>query len=288
MPFKPSSSPRNPHCSLLCTHPGVTIGLGHPSALAPHGRHHQHCWRHHRLWPRESLAAATTEYEHSVLELVNRLSQHNLKLNPDKIKFKTHTVPFMGHVLTPEGLRPSDEIASAIVNMSQPQDKAATRRFLGMITYLAKFCPHLSEVVRPLRDLTHIRQEFLWADQYTEAFQKAKQLVSEAPCLRYFDVHAPVVLQVDASEYGLGAALLQPAATTDPTAAQWQPQSVAKLVTHSAKFWNFLDERRTTAKKNNVSQISPRPPNQCWSLFPALWSFRVWSTLCRGEGGSFT
>ena len=40
-------------------------------------------------------------------------------------------------------------------------------------------------------------------------------------------------------------------------------QSVAKLVTHSAKFWNFLDERRTTAKKNNVCQISPRPPNQC-------------------------
>ena len=29
------------------------------------------------------------------------------------------------------------------------------------------------------------------------------------------------------------------------------------------------------------------PPNQCWSLFPALWSFRVWSTLCRGKGGMF-
>ena len=32
-------------------------------------------------------------------------------------------------------------------------------------------------------------------------------------------------------------------------------QSVAKLVTHSAKFWNFLDERRTTAKKNTVCQM---------------------------------
>ena len=64
-------------------------------------------------------------------------------------------------------------------------------------------------------------------------------------------------------------------------------QSVAKLVTHSAKFWNFLEERRSTATKNKVCKISPRPPNQCWSLFPALWSFRVWSTLCRGEGGNF-
>ena len=79
------------------------------------------------------------------------------------------------------------------------------------IIYLSKFCPRLSEVVCPLRDLTHINQEFLWANQHTEALRKAKELVSQAPCLCYFNVRAPVVLQVDASEYGLGAALLQPA-----------------------------------------------------------------------------
>ena len=87
--------------------------------------------------------------------------------------------------------------------MPQPQDKAATRRFLGIITYLSKFCPNLSEVVRPLRDLTHIKQDFLWAEQHSKAFSQAKELVSKAPCLRYFDVDAPVILQVDASEYGL-------------------------------------------------------------------------------------
>ena len=75
----------------------------------------------------------------------------------------------MGHTLMPEGLKPSNEIANAVLNMPQPQDKAATRRFLGTITYLSKFCPRLSEVVRPLRDLTHIDQKFLWADQHTEA-----------------------------------------------------------------------------------------------------------------------
>jgi hypothetical protein len=85
--------------------------------------------------------------------------------------------------------------------MPQPQDKAATRCFLGTITYLSKFCLNLSAVVRPLRDLTHIKQDFLWADQHSQAFQQAKCLVSTAPCLRYFDIHAPVVLQVDASDY---------------------------------------------------------------------------------------
>ena len=48
--------------------------------------------------------------------------------------------------------------------------------------------------------------------------------MSKATCLHYFDINAPVLLQVDASEYGLGAALLQPA--IDPIGSnniEWQP-----------------------------------------------------------------
>ena len=130
----------------------------------------------------------------------------------------------MRHVLTPEGLKPSEQISTAILEMSQTQDKVTTRRFVGTITYSAKFCPNLSEVICPLRDLTNAKQAFLWADQHTKALLEAKELVSKAPCLRYFDVHAPVVLQIDASEYAPGAALLQPSSNYfDPSNVQWQP-----------------------------------------------------------------
>ena len=43
----------------------------------------------------ESLADATRDHDNTVINLLNRLSQHNLKLNPDKIKFKMSTAPFM-------------------------------------------------------------------------------------------------------------------------------------------------------------------------------------------------
>ena len=126
----------------------------------------------------------------------------------------------------PEDLKPNSEIANAVLSMPQPHGKAATWHFLGTITYLSKFCPRLSEVVRPLWHLTHLNQEFLWADQHTKAFQQAKELVSQAPCLRYFDVTAPVVLQVDASQYSLGAALLQPAThSANSTDIWWQPEA---------------------------------------------------------------
>lgn len=68
--------------------------------------------------------------------------------------------------------------------MPQPRDKAATWHFLGTITYLLKFCPRLSEVVSPLRDLTYIDQRLLWADNHAKALQQPKELVAKAPCLR--------------------------------------------------------------------------------------------------------
>ena len=198
----------------------------------------------------KSLADAHVDHDNTVFELLKRLSQHNLKLNPDKIKFKTYTAPFMGHILSPEGLKPTIEITNAVLNMPQPQDKAATRRFLGTITYLSKFCPNLSEVVRPLCDLTHADQEFLWADQHTEAFTKAKELVSKAPCLRYFDVNAPVVLQVDASEYGLGVAILQPVNHPNKSPdVHWQP------VAYSSSSLSPTEQRYAQIEKETLAIV---------------------------------
>lgn len=93
----------------------------------------------------ESSADASRDHDHTVINLLNHLSQRHLKLNPDKIKFKTSNAPFMGHILTPEGLKSSSEIASGS-NTSFPRNN-----------YLSsKFCPNLSEIVRPLRNLTHL------------------------------------------------------------------------------------------------------------------------------------
>ena len=74
--------------------------------------------------------------------------------------------------------KPNSEIGSTVLSMPRSHGKAVIRRFPGAITYLSKFCPRLSEVVCPLRDLTHLNQEFPWADQHTEAFRQRKELVS--------------------------------------------------------------------------------------------------------------
>ena len=98
----------------------------------------------------------------------------------------------------------------AVTNSPALHDKQGVRRFLGAISYLSKFCPQLSSVTQPLRALTKDDMPFVWSNQHSKVFDEATSPATSAPCLKYYDVNAPVVLQVDASDYDLGAALLQP------------------------------------------------------------------------------
>ena len=69
----------------------------------------------------KTLPETTHDHGRTVIKLMDRLSQHGLRLNPDKIKFKTCTAPFMGHTLTPEGLKLSSEIVNAQSHATVPR-----------------------------------------------------------------------------------------------------------------------------------------------------------------------
>ena len=98
----------------------------------------------------------------------------------------------------------------ALVTMPTPTDQQAVHRFLGAVNYFSKFCPQLSSITQLLRDLIGEDTSFLWSVNHQRAFDEAKALVTDAPWLAYYDVNTPVVLQLDSSDYGLRAALLQP------------------------------------------------------------------------------
>ena len=97
----------------------------------------------------------------------------------------------------------------AVLSLSRPTDVASVQRLLGFVYYLARFLPHLSDVCEPLRRLTDRDSTWDWQSSQEAAFQKIKQLVINAPVLRYYNVSEPVTLQCDSSDFGLGATLMQ-------------------------------------------------------------------------------
>ena len=104
--------------------------------------------------------------------------------NP-KLRVRKRQVPYVGHIIFAEGLKPDPEKVRAIKEMPPPTTKEDVRQFLGSIQYLAKFLPMLAEVETPLRELTK-RDVFVhWDAPQAEAFQRLKIYVAQSQYRHY-------------------------------------------------------------------------------------------------------
>ena len=157
------------------------------------------------------LIWGTTKEEHdaNLRIILNRAREVGLKLNLKKCEFRATSITFVGHTFTQDGLKPDTEKTSAIRNMPIPQNVADLQRFLGMTNYLQKYIENYSEKTAALRELLHHDVVWSWEEPQQRAFDILKQDLSNPPVLAYFDPTKPVILSVDASKSGLGAACLQ-------------------------------------------------------------------------------
>ena len=60
-------------------------------------------------------------------------------------------VEFFGETYT-SGHKPSKDKVAAITPMPSPMNKKQVQSFIGIINYLAKFSPRLSELAEPIRE----------------------------------------------------------------------------------------------------------------------------------------
>lgn len=81
------------------------------------------------------------EHDERLRQMLDKTRETNLKLNKDKCEFGVKTLPFVGDVVSEEGVKPYLRKTSAIKNMERPNNKDEVGRFLGMVTYHAKFVP---------------------------------------------------------------------------------------------------------------------------------------------------
>ena len=124
--------------------------------------------------------------------LLQRCEECGVRHNADKIKPRRNAVPFIGHIATDQGLCVDPAKVQAIKEMPMPTNIAAVQRLLGLAQYLSKFLPHLSDIMKPLRELTQKDIDWTWDHPQQEAVEKLKQAVMSTPVLQYYNIQEEV------------------------------------------------------------------------------------------------
>ena len=89
--------------------------------------------------------ATENTHDGTVLILYETARLNNLSLNSKKMHFKSTDCKFFRHRLTPDGIKVNPKKIEAIIQMDPPHNVASLQSFNGMLNYLKKFSPVLSE-----------------------------------------------------------------------------------------------------------------------------------------------
>ena len=96
-----------------------------------------------------------------------------------------------------------------ICSMTKPADTDELREFLDIATYMPPFIAKLSANTATLRNLIKKDAIFAWNSSDDKAFESTMKLICREVTMAYFKPGADTVIQVHASERGMGAVLMQ-------------------------------------------------------------------------------
>ncbi|VDI57759.1 Hypothetical predicted protein [Mytilus galloprovincialis] len=78
----------------------------------------------------QTIENATLDHDRKLKALLDRCRERNIKINRDKLVLRATEMPYIGHLLTAEGVKPDPEKIAAIVNMEKPTNVKGVQRLL--------------------------------------------------------------------------------------------------------------------------------------------------------------
>ncbi|KAI3366348.1 hypothetical protein L3Q82_000508 [Scortum barcoo] len=152
-------------------------------------------------------------HQRHVRQVLIRLLENQLYAKAEKCDFHASSVTFLGYVITANHVSMDPAKVSAVTNWPPLTTRKKVQQFLGFANFYRRFIRNFSAVAAPLHALTSVKSVFQWTSKAEEAFQRLKRLFTTAPVLTVPDPALQFVVEVDASNEGVGAVLSQRSAT---------------------------------------------------------------------------
>lgn len=154
-------------------------------------------------------AESMEELQGIIREVLSAARANNVVMNPNKLQYCVTSVKFLGLTFDKSGFRPDEEKIKSVQELKSPHNKKALQRILGTVNYLRSFIPKLSDLTVPFKDLLKKDCVWLWTENHEQCLQALKNSIAEAALLTPFDASKPIEIHADASQFALGAVLMQ-------------------------------------------------------------------------------
>ena len=120
------------------------------------------------------------DHDANLVNLLNVAQIEGLVLNSKKLELKHPRVSFFGAEYSADGMHPGPKKIQGITEMIPPMDKQQLASFIGMVTYMGNFVPHLSHHTEPLHAMLKQEVVFTWDEMANASFQKIKDLIAKS------------------------------------------------------------------------------------------------------------
>jgi len=160
----------------------------------------------------DDLCVVTEDFA-SHLSVLVRLAEEfrkaNLTLNVDKSEFGVTSINYLGYVIVSGGICTDPAKISCIINWPSPKNLKQVRGFLGVCGWYRRFIHNFADLTCPITDVLSKKVKFCWPAEAQVPMDKLKSILTSAPVLTNPNFDKKCYLHCDASDFGIGAVLVQ-------------------------------------------------------------------------------
>ncbi len=163
------------------------------------------------------FSQSAEEHAEHVRQVLEKIHKGGYFLKLSKCEFFKKEIKFLGHIVSEEGIRPDPAKLLSIKEWARPQSVYDVRAFLGLANYFRRFIYNYAKIAAPMYELVkgNVSRRKApttmvpWGPQHDAAFEKLKEVLVNPPMMKLPDFNKPFQVITDASDYALGAILIQ-------------------------------------------------------------------------------
>ncbi len=178
--------------------------------------------------------------------VLQRFRKFNIGIKKSKCRFGLTQVQYVGHIISADGVEMSQERKDAVLLLVKPRTVQELRAFLGTTNYFRSFIPRFADLAAPLTALidgtiSRVKSKTClvqWNEPAERAFEDVRAAIANAQRLSYLNPRGEVKLYTDASDYAIGAHLVQ----DDDAKVEKTIAFFSKSLNDTQRRWNVTEK----------------------------------------------